>query len=333
MRTAVFTFGRFNPPTTGHALLANKVASEAKKTKGSPFIFTGQTQDKKKNPLNYKDKIRYMSKSFKGVTVVNSKTIKTLFDALEYLEKKGFDHIVMVVGSDRVSDFKTLLGKYLKRDYDIDSFDVVSAGERDPDADDVSGMSASKMRAAVQRDDYDSFRLGCPPKLPKEECLKMFKGVKRGLGIRESIEEINENWFDYDEFELFCEKVSVMTRRKMAKAARRTAKRRAVTRKRKQKRMKSKEEILAKAKREAKKVLRKKAIGGKNWSELSITQRAKIDDIIAKRGKGAIAKLSKKLLPKVKVKEKERLIKARSNPNEEGTAKLVNKYKRDTPGQ
>ena len=41
---------------------------------------------------------------------------------------------------------KVLLNKYNGKDFTFDPIDVVSAGERDPDADDVSGMLAIKMR-------------------------------------------------------------------------------------------------------------------------------------------------------------------------------------------
>jgi hypothetical protein len=308
MRSAVFTFGRFNPPTIGHMVLADKVKSEANKIKAQPFIFTGQTQDKKKNPLNHTSKTKYMLKAFRGLNVVNNTSIRTLFDALSYLDNKGFDNIIMVVGSDRVSSFKLLLKKYIK-DYDFSTINVVSAGERDPDADGAKGMSASKMRAAAARDDYDAFLLGCPSTLSKADCLKMFKDIKGGMGVTESLEE---NWFNYEEYELFCEKVSLQTRKKMARAATRTAKRRAVTKKRKQKHRKSSEDLGKKARQEAKLVLRKKIIGDKNWSSMSLSQRTNIDAIIAKKGKGAISKIAKKLLPKVKIKEKERLQKLRT---------------------
>ena len=171
MRSAVFTFGRFNPPTIGHMVLVDKVKTEAKKSKAQPFIFTGQTQDKKKNPLNYASKIKYMSKAFKGSNVVNNAAIKTLFDALSYLNNKGFDSVVMVVGSDRISSFRSLIKKYVD-DYDFVSVEVVGAGGEDPDADGAKGMSATKMRAAAARDDYEAFLLGCPNTLPKTDCLK-----------------------------------------------------------------------------------------------------------------------------------------------------------------
>ena len=118
MSKIVFTFGRFNPPTIGHMLLVDKIRGVAKKKRATALVFTGSTQDKKKNPLNFKDKIKYMKKAFKGVTVVNETSVKTIFDALEYFDKRGYKDITLVVGSDRVSEFKNLIKKYLK-DYNF----------------------------------------------------------------------------------------------------------------------------------------------------------------------------------------------------------------------
>ena len=64
MSVAVFTFGRFNPPTTGHMALVDKVKAVAKQNRAKPFIFTSQSTDPKKNPLNYKTKTSYMKKCF-----------------------------------------------------------------------------------------------------------------------------------------------------------------------------------------------------------------------------------------------------------------------------
>ena len=73
----------------------------------------------------------------------------------------------MVVGSDRVTEFDTLLNKYNGVNgrhgyYGFDNIEVVSAGERDPDAEGVTGMSASKMRAAAVDGDFDTFKMGVP---------------------------------------------------------------------------------------------------------------------------------------------------------------------------
>lgn len=140
----VFTFGRFNPPTTGHELLMNKLV---KATSGGyvPMVFTSHSNDIKKNPLTHKQKVYYLNKFFGNrVTIANSPA-RHIFDIATYLYEQGFRDVRMVVGSDRVKEFNTLLNKYNGQEarhgfYKFDNIEIISAGERDPDADDVSGM-------------------------------------------------------------------------------------------------------------------------------------------------------------------------------------------------
>ena len=159
----VFTFGRFNPPTTGHEKLIQKVASVAGT---NPYrIYPSQSQNQKKDPLPFALKVAYMRKMFpkyaKGIRA--DKNSKTAIDIAVKLYDEGYTDLVMIVGSDRVKEFSSLLTTYNgvegKRHgfYKFNSIDVVSAGERDPDAEDVSGMSASKMRAAASLGDFKSF--------------------------------------------------------------------------------------------------------------------------------------------------------------------------------
>ena len=202
MSAAVFTFGRFNPPTSGHMALVDKIKKVASAKKATGYVFTGQSMDKEKNPLDYKTKTSFMKKSFTGVNTVDAKSIRQIFDALAYLNGKH-DEITLVVGSDRVREFKKLIPRYLK-DYNFGKFNVVSAGARDPDAGGVKGMSASKMRTAAKRGDYDAFQLGCPESLSKRDRLIMFKAVQKGMGMKHFIKE---SWFDYDEFNAFVEKL------------------------------------------------------------------------------------------------------------------------------
>ena len=97
----------------------------------------------------------------------------------------------MVVGSDRVREFDTLLNKYngVKARhgfYKFDEINIVSAGERDPDADDVSGMSASKLRGYAEAGDFDNFKQGVPTK-NKGLVQKLYNDIRKGMGIAESI--------------------------------------------------------------------------------------------------------------------------------------------------
>ena len=180
VKTAVFSFGRMNPPTTGHGKLIKKVMSVAKKEKGIPMIYPSKTEDKKKNPLTYKTKIAVLTNVF-GDIINTDTTIKTPFDVLEYLNDKKFSKVVFVVGSDRVAEFKKNMSKFVDSDLDnIKDFSVVSAGERDPDAEGVTGISGSKMREYVTKDKFKKFADGLMTTNTKL-AKKVFKELQKRM--------------------------------------------------------------------------------------------------------------------------------------------------------
>ena len=183
---AVFTFGRFNPPTTGHAKLVDKLKKE---TRGGyePLLFTSHSNDRQKNPLSHKDKIKYLRRFF-GRIVVDANA-RTVFDIANELYYKGYRKVRMVVGSDRIKEFDMLLNKYngVKARhgfYKFDSIEVVSAGERNPDSDDVSGMSASKLRGYAEKGDFENFSQGVPTRNKRDKEL-LYKDIRKGMGIAE----------------------------------------------------------------------------------------------------------------------------------------------------
>ena len=156
--TAVIAWGRMNPMTAGHEKLVKKVMNVAKAEKGIPHIFLTHSQGAKsksgkgavnKDPLSYDDKIKFAQKAF-GPVVKKSpaKTIMQLFKLLE----KQFNKVVLVVGSDRVTEFNQTMTKYNGKEYNFDDIKIVSAGQRDEDADDVSGISGTKMREYAKTD-------------------------------------------------------------------------------------------------------------------------------------------------------------------------------------
>ena len=176
-KTAVLAFGRMNPPTIGHKKLADKVAS----IPGDPYIFVTQSQKPKTDPLAFADKLKFAQASFPNVKV-GSSDVKTIIQALQKIEAMGYDSIVYVAGSDRIQDFTTLINKYNGKEYNFKDIQVVSAGERDPDAEGAEGMSASKMRAAAATGDFDSFQQGVAnPKIAQQ----MYDAVRKGMDVTE----------------------------------------------------------------------------------------------------------------------------------------------------
>ena len=178
-KKAVFTFGRFNPPTVGHARLMDVVKNAA--SGADHYVFTGKTNDPKKNPLQYKDKITFLRAMFPHMNIMDDPAIRTPWEALEELGKQ-YDEVVMVVGSDRKDDFEQQMRPYLK-DFGIEKFSIVSSGERDADSNDVSGMSASKARAFARAGDFKSFSQS----INGGEKLKqqVYNKVRQGMGITE----------------------------------------------------------------------------------------------------------------------------------------------------
>ena len=185
----VFAFGRFNPPTTGHEKLINKVSQIS----GSdPYrIYPSFTQNPKKDPLPHALKVAYMRKMFSrhARNIIADKKALTAMHIAVKLYDDGFRDLVMVAGSDRIKEFDSLLKKYNgvtgKRHgyYKFNTISVVSAGERDPDAEGVTGMSASKMRAAAVEGDSKSFMMGLPKGF--RDGNKLFQDVRKYMGIRE----------------------------------------------------------------------------------------------------------------------------------------------------
>ena len=176
-KAASLAFGRMNPPTIGHKKLVDVVVSQP----GDPFLFITHTQKPKTDPLDFQTKLKFATKFFPNVTVGDSE-VNTIIKALQKIESMGYTSITYVAGSDRVEDFKNLITKYNGKDYNFNNISVVSAGERDPDADGAEGMSASKMRAAAMSDDFDAFKQGV---VDQSLANQLYDAVRKGMGLTE----------------------------------------------------------------------------------------------------------------------------------------------------
>jgi hypothetical protein len=180
----VFAFGRMNPPTVGHGALVDKVKEVAKANNADHSIVLSHSQDPEKNPLSPEEKLKHAKRFFPNTNIhAATKESPTFIHQLKDLHKKGVTHATMVAGSDRVEEYKKLLDKYNGpgKDFNFKSVNVVSAGERDPDAEGVSGMSASKMRAHAADDNFRGFKGGIPNHVSQEHAKEMFDAVKGGM--------------------------------------------------------------------------------------------------------------------------------------------------------
>lgn len=198
-KSIVIGVGRFNPPTTGHEVLVNKVMSEAQKIGAEFCIYASYSQDPKKNPLDVKTKLELLKKFFpkmkfqampKPFSNKDGKTVAGPYAIAQKLSDAGYTRVYIVTGADHMAEYNKIkqyidLDPKSKEGYKFSDFKVISAGNRDPDAEGVQGMSASKMRKAVFDGDFDGFREGVPEHVSDSDAKKMFMAVKKGMQLKE----------------------------------------------------------------------------------------------------------------------------------------------------
>ena len=291
MKKVVFTFGRMNPPTIGHEKLVNKLKAIASKEKADARIYLSHTNKPGSDPLSYNDKIKFAQKAF-GIAYKSK--ARQIFQIAKELQGQKYTDIVMVVGSDRVKEFDTLLKKYNnKGDYNFDSIKVVSAGQRDPDAKGVEGMSGTKLRNLAKDGDMKTFMKGLASGLSASDKKKVYALVSKNMN---------------EAIELDEKPMTVQQRVARGRLMKRLAPKLAKARAKKAKRMADPRQLKIRAQKAAMVAVRKKVAGEKgiNYATLSPSDKMNVDKLVAKI-KGLVAKIAKKLLPVVRKKEQARL--------------------------
>lgn len=195
-KTAVFAYGRFNPPSIGHLKLIDKVVSIAQKNNADYFIVPSHQSltkrslsDYQKNPLTLEDRItvlKYMVDNTKNVVSFGT----TFINTLKELQNLGYTNVIQIAGSDREKEFIDLINRYNGRPnkegdipFQFNSYKVVSSGQRDPDSEGVEGMSASKLRNLAAEGKYEQFKKGMASTVPEVLKLKTYKQIRKVLGV------------------------------------------------------------------------------------------------------------------------------------------------------
>ena len=179
-------FGRFNPPTVGHEALLKTIKKTA--ADGEYKVYPSHSQDSKKNPLDSETKVGFMKAMFPdhANNIIHDTKMRTIFDVLKSAYADGHSEVNIVVGADRRGEFESLANKYNGQLYNFENINIISAGNRDPDAEGVEGMSASKLRKAAGDGDFDTFVNGIPKSLDKKKTKELYNAVRRNMGIEES---------------------------------------------------------------------------------------------------------------------------------------------------
>lgn len=181
-KTAAFAFGRLNPATNGHELLVEEI----KKQSGDPFLFLSDRAPKlPSDPLSSQEKLDWAQKSFNGIAIGLA---KSALIAADRLHKMGYTNLIYLEGEPKMGKvIQTYNGQ--KKDlhsYNFKTIDLVRLS-RDPDAEDPTGMSASKLRQTVMDNNLEAFKAGVT-KLALPHAEEMFKKLQGVMGV-DSVEE------------------------------------------------------------------------------------------------------------------------------------------------
>jgi hypothetical protein len=100
-------------------------------------------------------------------------------EILQDLMMAGYDEVVFLVGSDRVSAMQ-FLHKYNGKDFSFRKIEIKSSGSRDADGD-TFAISGTKMRRAAFANDFETFRKGIPRALNDRDCRALMEEIKAAL--------------------------------------------------------------------------------------------------------------------------------------------------------
>lgn len=188
-KTAVLGFGRLNPPTIGHLKLVDTIKDTASTIGGEPMLYLSHSQDSKKNPLSYEEKVKWCKKAFGDV--VKESNARTIVDVIKEVYNNGYTNLVYVGGEDRIGgeeDITNVLLKYNGQPnksgevlYNFDSIDFINAGNRNSSSNDLSERaSASLARKLVQEGNFEEFKQIVPFK--EDEAEELYNVLSKELG-------------------------------------------------------------------------------------------------------------------------------------------------------
>jgi hypothetical protein len=183
----VITFMRANPPTAGHEKVVDKVLETAKKHNATHSVILSHSQDDTKNPLSPQQKLKHGRRAFPNANVeVSSPENPSLLHHAVRAYQNGAERLHVVVGQDRVGEFTNLLNRYNGKEakhgtFNFKSITVHSAGDRDPDAEGVTGISATKMRAAAKSGDRATFHSGTSSAMSEKHKDELMSDVQKGM--------------------------------------------------------------------------------------------------------------------------------------------------------
>lgn len=193
----VENFGRHNPPHLGHKRVfdhAKKLAGDiGNKTPADLKLYTSRTNDPKKNPIPFSEKLDHLRRMFPeyASNFDDDQNVRTVLNAATKAFDEGYKNFHFVGGSDRQQDMENLLRKYNGNLYQFDNIYSHSAGDREENPEDpISQLSASKLRKMALDDNFEEFLQGLNihDKYTKEDAKELYNLLRANMQVSEDWE-------------------------------------------------------------------------------------------------------------------------------------------------
>lgn len=174
--TLVIAFGRFNPPTIGHGELFDHLLARARATSGKVVLFVSNTVDHPNNPLSHAEKSALIRQSFPAITI-GPTTVKTPYEALTWADQNKASSVILVVGRDRLDEFKRMAENWKRADgkESTTKVTVEDSGAR------TKGISGTDARELARKGDFASFKKIALPRLPDSAIKRTITTIQNGL--------------------------------------------------------------------------------------------------------------------------------------------------------
>lgn len=174
MYNIALSLGRYNPPTDGHreSLLTLARMAKERGIRAEVFVIEGEqtSQDKQKNPLSAEQRVKILKR---WVPEIRFDIAASAYEVMEVLQVQNKKPAIWIAGSDRAKNYSKLLNYAGFKDSKVVELDR-TAGK-------AAGVSATKARAAVLAEDYDTFCKMMPDDVGTDSVREVYDLVRKAL--------------------------------------------------------------------------------------------------------------------------------------------------------
>ena len=154
MKRVVIAPGRYNPPHRGHSRIIEQLQTQCEALDATPVIVVIDSgKYDSRNPLDGNTRVELLEKIYPNIEKIVS---QNAYGAMLEMQKRKMLPVCGVTGTDRKAAYKQVVGSVFGES--IGEQFVSDSLYRDPDSEELVGISGTKVREAVMNGERCKFR-------------------------------------------------------------------------------------------------------------------------------------------------------------------------------